>query len=434
MWTDAKAFRERIIRRELPISVVGLGYVGLNLACLFGKAGFRVFGFDIDEKKVEKLKIGQNCYPEEEWLTPVISDLVNSRLFFSTDVNEASEVGEFIAVAVNTETQGGEPCYDHLISAADSIGKNLSRGKLVAFESTVEPGITESILKPVLEKVSTLRAGTDFGLVFSPERIDPGNKARYIWNIPKVVGGIDPLSTELGAWLYSQVIQRVISVSNARTAELAKIMENTQRDVNIALTNLFAKLADKLDIDIEEALDAAATKWNFMRLKPGCGVGGYCLGDVAYMADKVMERNGVDSGVIKECRKVNESMPYYTVDKAVRALRSAGKDINRAKVVVLGLAYKGGCSDTRNSPALIIVDKLKQLGVSEVIAFDPFVKKHTGIDCVESLEEALSDPDCVIIATDHPQFKDLAFDQHAITIDGRNCLRRKAEAYYGIGR
>lgn len=434
MWTDKDKFKEKVTTLELKISVVGLGYVGLNIACLFARSGFQVYGFDIDEEKISRLQKGENYIPEEEWLTSIIAECANSSLLVSSNVPNAAKVGDFIAVAVNTQARTGGADYAHTITAVRAVSQNLSPGKLLCFESTVEPRTTEEQLKPILENNSGLKAGEDFGLAFSPERIDPGNKKHAIWNIPKIVGGIDPLSTDLASFLYSQVVEQVVPVSNLRTAELVKVMENTQRDVNIALTNLFAKVADKLGIDVEEALDAAATKWNFMRLKPGCGVGGECIGDVAYMAIDCVERGEIDPGLVRESRKINESMPQYTVDKLVAALKSVGKDIREAKIAVLGLAYKGDSSAIRNSPSLEIITILKERSALGLVAYDPLCSGYSGIECAKSLPEALEGCDGVVIATDHSQFKDLTFSDDLVVMDARNCLSRKAKNYYGIGR
>lgn len=432
MWTEKEKFKKKATSRVLKISVIGLGYVGLNIACLFAKNGFTVYGFDIDPAKIDKLKRGVNPIPEEKWLTSVIKEFVESKLIFSTQVKNAVITGDVIFIAVPVPVRNGKPFYEHILTAIDSISDKAVKEKLVILESTVPPGTTEKLIRPFLEERSNLRAGKDFGLVFSPERIDPGNRNRRIWNIPKVVGGIDPFSTELAFFLYSRVIEKVLPVSNPRTAELVKIMENTQRDVNLALTNLFAKSADRLGVDVEEALDAAGTKWNFVRLKPGCGVGGECIGDVSYMASNSMKKNGIDSTFINEARKINEFMPQYAVNKAVTALKSKGKEIRFCKVAILGLAYKKDSSSIKNSPSLAIIKILTALG-AKILAYDPFIDYYHGVQCSKSVADAIKNCDCVIIATDHSQFKDLEFNKDLVVIDGRNILPKKNN-YYGIGR
>lgn len=441
MRIDKGEFERRILARELGISVVGLGYVGLNIACLFARNGFSVCGFDVDEEKIRKLKRGINPVPEEAWLDPYLPELG-----LSTDVGSAARYGDVIFIAVPTPFKSGRTCLDHLASALASVSESLSEGKILVIESTVPPGTTEGLGRDLVEKWTGLRAGEDFGLVFSPERVDPGNTRNMIWNIPKVVGGIDSLSTEIISLLYSQVVSNVVPVSNPRTAELAKIMENTQRDVNIALTNLFAKAADRLGIDIEEALDAAATKWNFMRLKPGCGVGGECIGDAAKMLVETMDKSDVDSTLIRQAIKINESMPDFAMEKLREAAEEIGTDLRDLRIGVLGLAYKGNSCDTRNSPSLRIIERLGELGCKDIVAYDPFVNGQVdlGVPQVKSLDEALKDRDCVIIATDHNEFRNMNIivfkenDVEAI-IDGRNCLaKQKTESlgisYRGIGR
>jgi len=434
MWTDKTEFRRKAFARELNIAVVGLGYVGLNIACLFARSGFKVYGFDISEEKIEKLQRGENYLPEEKWLGPVIENTINSNMFVSTDVKDACSVSDFISVAVSTRATKHHVSYDAIIEASAQIASNLSPGKIIVFESTIQPGMTQELIQPVLERESGLVAGKDFGLAFSPERIDPGNVNRSIWNIPKVIGGCSTTCTELACAVYAEAIEQVVPVSSPKVAEMVKVMENTQRDVNIALTNLFAKLADSLNIDIEEALDAAATKWNFMRLKPSCGVGGACIGEVACMATESMRKNGVDASLIEEARKINESMPHYTVEKAVNALHSIDKDISDSKIAVLGLAYKGGSCDMRNSPSIEIIEELKKLGPSEITVYDPGIRNYNGISGTENLEQAIEGCDCIIIATDHPQFRELEFGNSPIVIDGKNVLKEKAANYSGIGR
>lgn len=431
MSLNKRELTQKIIERKAKISVVGLGYVGLNIACLFAQQGFLVYGFDIDREKLAKLKRKENYIPEEEWLTPIISECVDSRLLVSSNIEDAAILGDFIMVAVTTDAGESGVDYSYLLQAIRAIAGGLHQDNIVVVESTIEPGTTENVVQPILENKSGLKVGADIGLVFSPERIDSGNRVKTIRNLPKVIGGVDSVSTEIVSLLYSQVIDRVIPVSSPRVAEMAKVMENTQRDVNIALTNLFAQAADKLGIDIEEVLEAAATKWNFMRLKPGCGVGGQCMGDVTYMAINSMRQSGLDCALLQEARRINESMPSYTVRTVMMAMESAGKDISKSRVAVLGIAYKGDSSDTRNSPALEVISLLEQSG-AKVVAYDPFVKAYAGVECCQTLEQALSNCDCVVIATEHSQFKNLELGD-VIIIDGRNILPKRGD-YRGIGR
>jgi len=420
MWTKIDDFKKRVDDKEIKIGVVGLGYVGLNVAVLFAKNGYDVRGYDISEEKINTLKSGKNPIPEEQWITPVIPEIIGKNFHVSTEIFNGLDV---VFVCVPTPMRNSNVEYSYVKNAFSDVSKILHKGMMVVLESTVMPGTTENILKSILEK-SGLKAGEDFGLCMSPERVDPGNKTKFIWNIPKVVGGHDASSTEALSYLYSQVIEEVVPVSSPTTAEFTKCIENVQRDVNIGLTNLFAKLADVAGIDVEEALDAASTKFNFMRLKPGCGVGGECMKEVSQMMKELGESGVVDVSLIESSRKVNESMPDYTVRKVVDV---AG---DKKKVAVLGMAYKKDSSSTKNSPAIEVLERLKKLGF-DLKVYDPFVVECDGFSSEKSLEEAMDDRDIVVIATDHSCFADLKLD--VPVVDGRNILERRG-SYCGIGR
>lgn len=432
---DLKNLRQKILSKNIKISVVGQGYVGLSIASLFAKKGFAVYGFDISKEKIEKLKKGENHIIEEEWITPVVRELANSRMIFSEDPREAALCGDVMITAVPTPVKQGKTKLQYILSATDSIISNDISGKLLVFESTMPPGTTENILKPRIESKTDLVAGEDFGLAFSPERIDPGNKTHMLWNTPKVVGGINDASTELTALLYGQIVEKVVKVSSPTSAEMIKVMENTQRDVQIALTNLYAKIGEKLGIDIEESLDAAATKWNFVRLKPGCGVGGECIGDVDYMLIETAEELGVDADLLHSTRDLNESMPKFTVDKMINALKEKGKDPGSSRIAVLGLSYKGNSADLRNSPALEVVEELRKAGIKNFVTYDPFAKV-SAVNQVTSLDDAISGTDCAVIATDHTIFGTLKWPEDMVVVDGRNMLNGQIakENYYGLGR
>lgn len=432
---EIKKFRENILEKEIKISVIGQGYVGLSIASLFAKKGFKVYGFEISKEKIEKLKKGENYIIEEEWIKPILKEFANSRMIFSDNPREAAKFGDVIITAVPTPIKDRKIDLKYILSATDSIISEDISGKLLVFESTMSPGTTEKIIKPRIESKTGLIAGEDFGLAFSPERIDPGNKTHMIWNTPKVVGGINETSTELTALLYGQIVEKVVKVSSPTAAEMVKVMENTQRDVQIALTNLYAKIGEKLGIDIEESLDAAATKWNFVRLKPGCGVGGECIGDVDYMLIETAEKLGVDVDLLNNTRCINESMPKFTVDKMINALKEKGKDPEDSRIAVLGLSYKGNSADMRNSPALEVVQEIKKAGITNFVTYDPFVEVGA-VNQVISLDYAMSGTDCAIIATDHTIFRTLKWPGDMIVVDGRNMLNEQiaSKNYYGLGR
>jgi nucleotide sugar dehydrogenase len=437
---DKEEIKEKIAKRTIRLSVVGLGYVGLNIACLFAKNGFVVCGFDINEEKIGKLRNHINPIPEERWLTPYIE-----RLYVSTDVESAALLGDIIFVAVPTPFNDSKTDLTYLKSALRSVRKTLE-GKILVIESTAPPGTAEKLVRTEIEEVTGFRAGEDFGFAHSPERIDPSNNRNFIWNTPKVVGGINPVSTEIVTFAYSQVVEKVIPVLSPRTAEFVKVIENTQRNVNIALVNLYAKAADKLNIDIEEALIAASTKWNFIKLTPGCGVGGECIDDSACMLAEVMDELNLDSTLVKESSKINRSMPEFTIKKLCESSRIIGKNIEDIELGLLGLAYKGNSSDIRNSPSLKLIERLKKMGCVHITAYDPLVSDsvEVGVQRVKTLKEALAGVDSVIIAADHSEFKNMDtaifMDAHVkVIIDGRNCLdKEKVTAlgiiYKGIGR
>jgi nucleotide sugar dehydrogenase len=399
------------------------------------KNGIKSYGFDINPNKIEMLKNGENYIIEEDWISDVLRKNT-SFLEFSNEVDKASEKGDVIIVAVPTPNKGdGKTDLSFLLSAYKSIIKNEISGKLLITESTVPPGTTVNVIKPYLEERTGLKAGTDFLLVFSPERIDPGNKVNTIWNTPKVVGGINEISTEAAYQLYKHITNNVVKVSSPTTAEFVKVMENTQRDVNIALTNLFAIIAGELGVDIEEALDAAATKWNFMRLKPGCGVGGECIGPVANMLIEVAERLGIDVSLLKAARTLNDFMPEYTVNLVIKALNEGHIKLSDAKISILGLSYKKDSKDTRNSPALRIIELLKEKGINNITTYDPLVKMEIeGVAMVGTLNKAINGKDCIIIATDHEMFKTVNPPRDTIIVDGRNMFSGIMERYYGIGK
>ena len=429
---DSKKIEKKIFDKKIKISVVGQGYVGLSIASLFAKKGFNIYGFDTNREKIEKLKRKENYIIEEEWITSVLEEFANSRMIFSENPADAAKFGEIIIIAVPTPLKNTRTDLKYILSAVDSIISRDISGKLLVTESTIPPGTTENIIRERIESKTGLKAGKDFGLAFSPERIDPGNKTHMIWNTPKVVGGINKESTELTALLYSQIVEKVVKVSSSTAAEMVKVMENTQRDVQIALTNLFAMIGEKLDIDIEESLDAASTKWNFVRLKPGCGVGGECIGDVDYMMIETAEKHGIDVGLLRDTRIINEYMPKFTVDKMIGALKENAKEISKSRIAVLGLSYKGNSADIRNSPALEVIRELREAGITNFVSYDPFVKLN-GVNQVGSLENVMNGTDCVIIATDHTDFTTLTYPEDMIIVDGRNILSTARGNYYGLG-
>jgi len=425
---NAQTLSERIKKRETTIAVIGLGYVGLNVSLAFADSGFRVFGYDIDPGKIDQLKKGVNYIEEEKRITEVLPKVLNRTFFPSTEVYKASQIGDVIIIIVPT-ADGDVPTLKYLDDALKYIIKNNIEGKLIILESTVKVGTTENFVKPLLETTG-LVAGKDFFLAYSPERIDPGNTTLAFNQIPKVVGGIEKDSAALASLLYHQVIKEVLVVSNPRTAEFVKLMENTQRDTNIALMNLFALMCERADIDIEEALFAASTKWNFHVYRAGCGVGGHCLKKDPILLIQSFSNSNLDLTLIEAARKVNDFMPFFTAEK-LRSLcvDKLGMKPNEVKVGILGMSYKKNSSDIRNSPSQFIIWHLEKMGFNNILAYDPVAKNYPRRS---DLNEVLRCP-FIIYAVDHDAFKGILDDYDGYIIDGTNTLDPSPKVI-GIGR
>ena len=355
----------------MSIGIVGLGYVGLPLAVGFAEAGMDVIGVDVDPSKVAALSAGESHVEDipDQRLGSVLD-----RCSFTTRFVELHEA-EAILVCVPTPlTRNREPDLGPLLNATRALAGVIAKGQLVVLESTTFPGTTREHLVPLLEE-SGLQAGEDFNLAFSPERVDPGRTDYTLRNTPKVVGGLTQACTDRAVELYGRVCDHVVPVSTPEVAELSKLLENIFRSVNIALVNEMAMLADRMGIDIWEVIDAAATKpFGFTRFDPGPGMGGHCLPvDPFYLTWKAREYD-MSTEFIELAGKVNQHMPYFCLEKIERALNDTGKAVRGARVFVLGVAYKGGTSDTRESPALKIVDLLVERG-AEVSYHDPFVSE-----------------------------------------------------------
>lgn len=445
-WTNSEEYQRKIDDRKLKVSIVGLGYVGLPLATMFASKGFEVVGYDIDRNKVEKINRKENYLHEEKWLTELLKGVESFSA--STDVEKAGDA-DFMAIAVPTpvDEETKEPVYDYVEKSSRSIGKSLRKGSLVSLESTVGPGTTENLVKGILEVESGLCAAEDFGLVFSPERINPGDEKHRIDRIPKVVGGIDKLSMELGSKVYEQIVPAVYKVNSPTEAELVKLFENVQRDVNIALMNEFACICDKLEgVDIKRIIEAASTKWNFVKVYPGCGVGGHCLPEDPYFLIRASEEKGYSPRLIKTARKINDSMSEYTVTKACSLLRNNGAEVKNSRVAVLGIAYKENTCDMRTAPSKKIVKELEKKGIKDIVLHDPHIKNSIdGVEITSDLNHALNGVDMVIIATAHDEYKKLnPYDishlcPSCVLVDGRNIFdsesfRFNGIKYIGIGR
>jgi UDP-N-acetyl-D-glucosamine dehydrogenase len=383
----------------LSIGIVGLGYVGLPLAVSFAEAGEHVIGVDVDHGRVTSLSAGRS--PIEDVSDERLRAVLDACMFTTRPV-ELHEA-EAILVCVPTPlTRNREPDLGPLQSAAQALAGVLRRDQLIVLESTTFPGTTRDHMVPLLEE-SGLRAGEDFALAFSPERVDPGRTDYTMRTTPKVVGGLTPACTERAVAVYSRVCDHVVAVSTPEVAELSKLLENIFRSVNIALVNELAILADRMDIDIWEVIDAAATKpYGFTRFDPGPGMGGHCLPvDPFYLAWKAREYD-LSSEFIELAGKVNQQMPYFCMDKIERALNDAQKPVRGSRVLLLGVSYKAGVGDTRESPALKIIQLLRKHG-AEIAYHDPHVPELPEFELrSRGLDEALEGVDLAVIVTAHP--------------------------------
>ena len=394
---------ERISNKVVEIGVIGLGYVGLPLALAFAEAGLRVTGFDILESRVDQIKRGVSYISDVpgEQLAAVRA---TNKLDATTDHSRLQEMDVCCICVPTPLTRTKDPDLSYVVRAAEDLAAHLRRGQLVVLESTTYPGTTREVLLPILER-GGLKAGVDFYLAFSPERVDPGSKTHHIGNTPKIVGGIDPESTRLAQLLYNQVTGVVVPVSCPEAAEMTKVFENVFRSVNIALVNELAVLCDKMGISVWEVIDAAATKpFGYMPFYPGPGIGGHCIPlDPYYLSNKAREYD-FHARFIELAADINENMPGYVVSRIVDVLNASGKGLSGSRVLVLGVAYKKDVGDTRESPSLRILRLLAAKG-ARVRYNGPYVDEielgGETLRAVDLADEELRSADCVVIATDH---------------------------------
>jgi len=422
----AQPLVERLEARRAITGVIGLGYVGLPLAMEFAKAGFSVVGIDVDAAKVAALNAGTS-YILDVPADDVRAAVEGGRFRATTDFSRLSEV-DTINICVPTPLRKTkDPDLSYIVAVVEEIAKYLKQGQLVILESTTYPGTTDEVVQPMLE-AQGLKAGEDFFLAFSPERVDPGNAQFHTGNIPKVVGGVNEPSTAAAAALYAQIVERVVPVSNTRVAEMVKLLENTFRAVNIGLVNELALMCRDLHINVWEVIDAAKTKpFGFMAFYPGPGLGGHCIPiDPFYLSWKARQF-GFESRFIELAGHINGSMPRYVVERVGEALNSRCKAIRGSKIHLFGMAYKPDVSDSRESPALDIAQLLLQRG--GIVSYsDPYVPvaEHGDLKLAAiPIEEAYARGiDCALITTNHAVFDYREIAERApLIVDTRNALR-----------
>ncbi len=408
---------EKIIAKEEKISLVGLGYVGMPIAVAFAKK-VDVIGYDLNAKKIELYKSGIDPTLE------VGDDAIkNTTVEFTSDEAKLREA-KFHIVAVPTPVNDDHtPDLTPVEGASRILGRNLTKGSIVVFESTVYPGVTEDVCVPILEKESGLKCGVDFKIGYSPERINPGDKVHRLETIVKIVSGMDDETLDTVAKVYELVVEAgVHRAESIKVAEAAKVIENSQRDINIAFMNELSIIFNKMGIDTKAVLEAAGTKWNFLKFFPGL-VGGHCIGVDPYYLTYKAEQLGYHSQVILAGRRINDDMGKYVAENVVKKLISAGKNVKDAKVAILGFTFKENCPDTRNTRVIDIMNELGEYGITPVVA-DPVAdaeegKQHYGIEFVDI--STVKDMDAVIIAVGHTEFMNFGMnDIDAMFANGDN--------------
>jgi UDP-N-acetyl-D-glucosamine dehydrogenase len=415
--------QSRIERRQVTAAIIGLGYVGLPLAIELARAGVKVIGFDVNEQRVGELNAGKSYIPDVR--PEHVAETVKAGNFRATTSKEALIDVDVIDICVPTPLRKTkDPDLSYVIQAVDTAAGVLRKDQLVILESTTYPGTTDEVVQPALE-AKGLKAGEDFYLAFSPERVDPGNPQFHTRNIPKVVGGINPASVEAASAFYRLVVDQVIPVSSTRVAEMVKLLENTFRSVNIGLVNELALMCHRMKIDVWEVIDAAKTKpFGFMPFYPGPGLGGHCIPiDPFYLSWKARQ-SGFEARFIELAGHVNGAMPEYVVTRVAEALNRHKKSINGSRVHVLGVAYKRDVNDLRESPALDIIELLSARG-ADVTYSDPYVPNfdHAHLQ-LTSIDPKNVKADCAVIVTDHRVFDYPGIvERFPLVVDTRNALK-----------
>jgi len=440
MSASGASLLEKIQSRTARTGVVGLGYVGLPLAVELAKAGFRTTGIDLDTRKVQAIGEGRSYIPDVR--TSDVLELHRAgRLDATTDFAVVEDL-DTINICVPTPLRKTkDPDMSYIVSAVEAIAQHLHTGMLIILESTTYPGTTDEVVQPLLEATG-LKAGVDFFLAFSPERVDPGNPTFQTHNVPKVVGGLTPMCSQLAGALYGSAIETIVPVSSTRVAEMVKLLENTFRAVNIGLVNELALMCDRMNIDVWEVVDAARTKpFGFMAFYPGPGLGGHCIPiDPFYLSWKA-KQSGFDPRFIELAGHINGNMPHYVVEKVADALNTRRKAINGANILIAGVAYKRDIDDMRESPALDIMGLLHAKG-AHVSYADPYVPEVHGrewaggvdLQAVDLTRGSIGQYDCVVIATEHKAFDYAALVAEAeLIVDTRNAIKESHPHVFKLG-
>jgi len=434
--------KNRDFRSRIKISVIGIGQIGFRVCLMFAKTGYEVLALDIDEEKIKKINSG---------IPPIVSKGIqerfdNTRVKGSINITEGVKQSDVVIVCVPTPTKDKKPDLSFIESATKDVSKGLKSGMIIIYESTVYPSVIEEKIIPLLE-TSGLKVNEDFGVVYCPERVDPGNKKFSVENIPRVIAASDKKILEVSMALYKTVLNaKLFPTSDIKTAEMGKLIENTFRDINIAFINEIAKILDGTEIDIMEAIKAASTKpFAFIPHYPGCGVGGDCIPVSPYWLIEFAKTIKKEPKLVELARNINESMPNFVVEKLKKKLLDVGKDIKNAKILILGLTYKEDVCDTRNAPSKDLTKLLKK-ECKELYAYDPYISEERVekefMITKKNLDE-LNSIDAIILLTVHEEFKKLDFEKlkkrfgkNCIFFDTKNFFNKNSIPfnYIGMGR
>ena len=430
-----------IYERSLFLALIGSGYVGLPTAALFADAGFHVIAIDIKPEVVEAVNRGVSPIKELGLDGLILRNVQAGRLKATSSLKSLTQTDAVIVSVQTPINQNRKPNLSFLMKAVEDIGKTLKKGVLVVISSTIPPGTMLEKVKPTLESLSGLKAEEDFYLAYVPERIAPGKAIKEFVESPRLVGGIGPNSTKITSELFKTVCKKVIE-TDASTAEIAKLAENTYRDINIAFANQLALLCEQYGVDVKKVIELANTHPRVNIHTPGPGVGGPCLPKDPYLLISRAEFD--EENIVEMARRINDYMPKYIVKITTQALKNAGKNIKKCKIAVLGTAYKADVDDSRLSPSRPIIQQLLSLG-AKVVAYDPYCQESFGAEKAESLQEAIKNADCIVIATDHTEFKKMDLlklkeymKENPVIVDGRRIIdpakvKNVGFKYYGVG-